>query len=157
MGVRTMVAFAILAFLSIGGWIMFPRYWRGEHAEMLEPSFATFVIFGKRVQRGMVRGILVAQTFISLLALFGLTQFFAERSSGRGRSVLEDVSGFLAAGMVPCLVALVTVVLFNWPKVLIPPYLRGEAGNPRAWQHGCALAARLYMVDPWRIRHRMAQ
>ncbi|HZG44550.1 MAG TPA: hypothetical protein VEY93_16480, partial [Longimicrobium sp.] len=89
MGVRMMVALAILALSAISGWIMFPRYWRGEDADTVEPSLAVFALFGKRFQRGIVRNLLMAQTFITLLILFVLAQFFADRSDGVVHSLLE--------------------------------------------------------------------
>ncbi|HLL68357.1 MAG TPA: hypothetical protein VK453_21960 [Micromonosporaceae bacterium] len=128
MGVRTMVAFAILALGAIGGWILFPRYWRGEDADTVESSLAVFALYGERFQRGVVRSLLVAQIGGTLMFLYALAQIFANRSGGRVRSFLEDASALLLAGMVPCMVAFFTLVLFNWPKMLVPPYLRGEPG-----------------------------
>jgi hypothetical protein len=116
---------ALLAALLLAGWLVgAPRLWRGD-AEVDEPPPAW--PFGAAAWRGVMRSFIVCPPFIVLVFAGGAV---AELSDADDLGMAIGAIGLLAS-----VVLHVPILLWNRPKALVPPPMRGEPGALREWRH----------------------
>ncbi|MFJ8593731.1 hypothetical protein [Streptomyces sp. NPDC093598] len=85
------------------------------------------------VVRGHERGIVPLAAWMVCMT-FGTVAAVAA-SNGAGL-VVVDIGAIFTFGSLPLLVLHVTIAWFNWPKVLVPPHMRGETGSVTEWWRG---------------------
>jgi hypothetical protein len=116
---------ALLAALLLAGWLVgAPRLWRGD-AEVDEPPPAW--PFGAAAWHGVMRSFIVCPPFIVLVFAGGAV---AELSDADDLGMAIGAIGLLAS-----VVLHVPILLWNRPKALVPPPMRGEPGALREWRH----------------------
>jgi hypothetical protein len=132
------------ALLGLAGVSMVPVVWRGWltrrgvrfRGRLFTHGDAAFMFWGGPIfRRGLARGF-VPVTFAWSGAVVGY--WIAALNGGAAGLNAPHAAKF--AGLVTLawfgvwFVAAVTVVLFNWPKVLVPPPQRGEPGAIAEWR-----------------------
>lgn len=137
MSAEDAVAGVLLSVGVVAGVLALPRVWRGYFAEEVRfrgrrytHGDAAFLLWGGQIAR---RGL--ARTFVPLLtgwcgavAGFWVSAVFGG-SAGQYAPVAAKVAGLSAvAWFFFWLIPVITIILFNWPKFLVPPPQRGEKG-----------------------------
>ena len=111
--------------------LLIVRLWRGESkvAETLEIGFAATPFRGD-VKHGMVRGIVpLAAQIVFIIAT--VVSAVAGMSSWHGGTKLTPLMLIALANLIAMLVAFVlhfSVIYFNRPRWLVPPFMRHEPG-----------------------------
>lgn len=103
--------------------------WRGPGSEA-ELSTAMAVLSSQPdVRRGMVRAIAVLAVTTLFILMMAVSAMAAGAEDGNfSHSKWEWVFGGSAAGVVICGLLQLAVILFNRPRFVVPPHLRGELG-----------------------------
>jgi hypothetical protein len=116
---------ALLAVLLLAMWLVgAPRLWRGE-SDVDEPPPAW--PFGAAAWHGVIRSFIV---WPPLLALAMAGAAVAELTEADDVGMTLGVIGLFGG------VALhIPILLWNRPKVLVPPPLRRQPGALREWRH----------------------
>lgn len=126
------VAFAVVLAIVAGGFRNLPRVWRHEfrHFDRTPPYWP----WGAALWRGFVRMMPMGVVGCAVLVIVAVVLLLTpEEPSG------PFVRPYWA--VVPCLVALgvvfagmLSVVLVNRPRVIVPPHLRGQPGALAEWR-----------------------
>lgn len=110
--------FALL-FLGVIYVLVAPKVWRGESGLDGDVPPAWWFL-GDAVWRGVARAYLATAPFVLLMFAGGAVAEFTDA---------EDVGMAIAAGaLLLGGIAHFSIVLFNRPRALVPPHLRGEPG-----------------------------
>jgi len=124
--VGSLVGGAVLSVAATVALCFIPRFWSGELRAPDDP-FAGW-LFGVAWWRGMRRAALCTVLAGELLGVAAVLLAFSAQS-GAARDAGAAVGGvaFVLIGVV------FSIGLFNRPRFLVPPYLRGERGarSPR--------------------------
>jgi len=119
--------------------IMIRPLWKGDKLRQGRmESMLDYVLFGKRVRRGVLRSagiffgwLLVNWVFVVLTTL--------DRADPEGsiatalRPLTRFMIDFLPYNQIIALFLTTLIVLFNWPKLLVPPHLRSDRGAFLEW------------------------
>jgi hypothetical protein len=121
-------------FMTLGALVFVPLCLRGVRLMWREPMrvFAEpfpWWVWGAPLWRGYVRGLVtVGATFvIDLIAVLALVWLPG------GDAVVIAVAPVLLGSIAVGFVLAVTIVLFNRPRRLVPPYLRDQPGAVSDW------------------------
>ena len=128
MSTETLIVLGGSLILAVGGWVIMPKYWRGQRAEQYEYGFAVWAILGDGVRRGVVRALLPALIGCDFAVLFYGLGKWAETATGSVREVTDTLAAGCAIAALVMMVSFLGVILFNRPKFMVPPYLRHERG-----------------------------
>ena len=130
------VGMTLFAVVGALGSLQLPTLWRGESAERIERQLRPGWPWGGSALKGWIRSLpaaVLAGWSMFLLALIGVASsngFLIEGSPLRPLGYLAlPAIGMMIIGFVH----MVTVILFNRPKYLVPPSLRKEPGLVHAW------------------------
>lgn len=124
-----MVALAVMAVLAVAGVVLLPRIWRGELASTYDHASRDVWLWGEPLRRGFIRGLHLGILGTVVLVFLVFATADLEPTESIGPVVGSALVLFFA------LLALYTsVVLFNRPRWVVPPYARDQPGAVREWR-----------------------
>ena len=135
---------AIIGFLSavtVGLWVLVPRYWRGKGTRTAYRGYRSFVMLTRPAQRRLYRTAVVDAVAWTLIAAgfgFSLVAEAIADGSPSGTVTVWSLVGSLG-GLGLFFVLGSTIMLFNRPKLLIAPHLRGQVGLTTLWRRACRI------------------
>lgn len=126
------VAFVLLGLVAVISLVRLPGLWRGERHRELEHTLS-WLPYGAGFRHGVIRSqpSLLAVLLLGLLA--GASIAAADLSEGALITLFTVITISLLVTLQLCVVLALTIVLFNWPKLLVPPYLREQSGMVNDW------------------------
>lgn len=120
---KAMVAAVLALLLGLGVLALLPSIWRGTSPFLESDGSAGLRWFwGERIGRGLVRGIAMAG--LAFVAV-GVSLTSLALNGGDDLGPVGRAAGWAALG---ALGLMMLIVLFNRPKLLVPPSLRAERG-----------------------------
>lgn len=111
-----------------------PRIWDGRAHADLDARTRAFWLWGEGTRRGFVRANFVtvlAAPWIGLAGLSALLWKAPEVRALQGPLAILLVFGVIV--LIAFSILLVTITLFNRPRMVVPPALRGELGMLPEW------------------------
>jgi hypothetical protein len=144
MSAKEIVVGSLGALLGLAGVLMLPLVWRGWLARrevrfrgrLYTHGDAAFMFWGGPIFR---RGL--ARAFLPLLFAWGggIAGYWVAMLNGGGAGAgaphAAEVAGVVtAAWFMAWFVLAVSIVLFNWPKLMVPPGQRSEPGAIAEWR-----------------------
>lgn len=128
-----------LGLLSILAWSQVPKLWRHE-TKIWDGRAPSWWLWGEALFRGWVRSLVVATAAGTALVILSAVVLAVDPDydapSDARESQAEIVAGAVAVGVwVLLTLTMFSVILFNRPKFLVPPHLRGERGAIQLWLH----------------------
>lgn len=130
------VGMTLFAVVGVFGSLQLPSLWRGESAERIERHLRPGWPWGSSALKGWIRSLpaaVLAGWSLFLLALIGVAASNGFLSEGSPLRLL----GYLALPAIGLTIFgflhMLTIILFNRPKYLVPPSLRGDPGLVQAW------------------------
>lgn len=138
MSATSLVAAAIVAAICLGSLAIVPRIWKGWYgkggarlwgARHTHGDIALFWWpFGDSTRRGAIRGLIAAICAAWCLFLSGIAAEASVHVHGESSQVSKFIA-FIFLGLAGvALIMHFTVMLFNWPKFIVPPPQRDEPG-----------------------------
>ncbi|MET9865826.1 hypothetical protein ABZZ16_06390 [Streptomyces sp. NPDC006386] len=121
--VAAVVAGGMNVFLVRAAWL----HWTGSGRA---PDIPFGYSWNPSVVRGHERGIVALAAWLVCLTV--AVAAIAVAADGAGPAAF-DVGAVFLLGSYPWLLLHVTIAWFNWPKVLVPPHMRGETGSVTEW------------------------
>ena len=126
---------AVLAIISAIALVSLPGTWSGRRLPALERRFRVYWVWGEASLRGSIRATPVAVIGGNALVAAAIALLVREAiGDAFARTVLLWVGLAAFAASLLCLLLMVTVVLFNAPKAVVPPPLRHEPGLLAEWR-----------------------
>ncbi len=120
----SVAALAFVAFLLVAYLIGARKAWRGTGPLDAAPAPAWWFL-SEPVWRGVKRSFVAFAPFVILFLAGGATSDMVEEGS-TAWTVAMVVGG---VGLVGSLAVQLPIILYNRPKALVPPHLRGEPGT----------------------------
>jgi hypothetical protein len=130
--------------LSLVGIASLPRVWRGFFARgdtrfrgRMRSNAELALLwwpFGEATRRGAVRGFVAALFWWCGGTIFLWASYLSANSTGSGRLAWDVVAWIAVAWAMLWFALVLTVMFFNWPKLVVPPPQRGEPGAISEWR-----------------------
>ena len=131
MSALTWEEWAAGAFLVVtvpGLWIMLPKYWCGGFSDALELGYKVLP-FSPATRQGLRRAVLPLTILWTCIAIAVIDHPLTTKIQAREWTTWERwISAVLLVVALVFAFACLTVILYNWPKFLVPPVSRGENG-----------------------------
>ena len=114
-------------------WIGLPKYWRGGFSRVMELGLKSLP-FSPATRLGWRRALLPVVISLTCLAVVFVDHTLATKIQARVWTTWESrLSVVLMVVALASFFTWLTVILYNWPKFLVPPVYRGEKGARQMW------------------------
>jgi hypothetical protein len=119
--VDTAIAFVLLAVGLIVATALLPRYWKHDITALDRPQ--PWWVFGGDTWRAAIRIMPVSIVGGWIVIATGIAMWLEPAGETRSPWAVP-----LGAGLLMSVLLMLTIWFWNWPKLLVPPYLRNERG-----------------------------
>lgn len=115
-------------FIVLGAWLgrYLPDVWRGGPAYRRMKQLFDF--YGESMSNSIVSALPIDSPFLIALGVLALLIVIRDAANGVLLSAVQSVSYVVVPIFIALLALFFTVILFGWPKPIIPPHLRHHRG-----------------------------